>query len=373
MFVKAYEYRGGRGSLARFVEELAPAVSRLMRDVQFVYAMPAEPFALPSKDRHLRIGLRATRSRWVKMIDLARSEARLHDCARRLQKRGISVLVWEITPWLTSLWGSRITVTTVHDLLPLDYCTGRHWFYHRFVVVPALRRKLCCVADSRRTTNLLSDRAVASVTTVSCWVSPQLEAARMRAGFDPESPLLFVGNLVAYKNLNIILELYQATAVRRPLRCVVPREGARDLSQEVRRRRLDGRVEVISDLTDGQIARAYASAFALIFPSLDEGFGMPALEAMAHGLPVVASDTPIMHEVCGDAALYFAPCDLLDLSQGLQRLEHEDVWQAFSEAGRHRAALYSLDDAANRYRDIFENCLPALARSGLGIRQMLQA
>ena len=67
-----------------------------------------------------------------------------------------------------------------------------------------------------------------------------------------------------------------------------------------------------------ELARFYQSAVCLLFPSFHEGFGLPALEAMAHGCPVVASGIPSLREVCGDAALYCDPNDPSDIAEKIQ-------------------------------------------------------
>ncbi len=74
-------------------------------------------------------------------------------------------------------------------------------------------------------------------------------------------------------------------------------------------------VIMVGRLTDGEIAALYARAMAFVFPSLYEGFGVPPLEAMMFGCPVIASTADAVRETCGDAAAYFDPLDAEDLHQ----------------------------------------------------------
>jgi glycosyltransferase involved in cell wall biosynthesis len=86
------------------------------------------------------------------------------------------------------------------------------------------------------------------------------------------------------------------------------------------------------------IPRLYASSDIFVFPSLVESFGHPLVEAMASGLPVIASDIPVCREICGDAALYFDPLDPEALAQTLAALMHDGAWRSrLGRAGRMRA------------------------------------
>jgi glycosyltransferase involved in cell wall biosynthesis len=100
-------------------------------------------------------------------------------------------------------------------------------------------------------------------------------------------------------------------------------------------------------LPDSALAALYRTAACVAVPSLAEGFGLPALEAMASGCPILASDTPALKEVCGPAAEYFS--DLADLGPTLGRLVNDPArLGALRRAGRERLALYGWDEAARR-------------------------
>ncbi len=71
-------------------------------------------------------------------------------------------------------------------------------------------------------------------------------------------------------------------------------------------------------VNDSELANLYANAEALVFPSLMEGFGLPALEALAHGCPVIVSDIPVFHEILGDVPKYFDPHDEEALAECLK-------------------------------------------------------
>ena len=107
----------------------------------------------------------------------------------------------------------------------------------------------------------------------------------------------------------------------------------------------DPRILPAGRRTDQEIAALLRGAAGLIFPSLYEGFGIPPLEAMVHGCPVIASDIPATREVCADAALYFDPTDDAALADRMQTLLNNPD-PARLQAGRRRADAYSWSRSA---------------------------
>ncbi len=106
------------------------------------------------------------------------------------------------------------------------------------------------------------------------------------------------------------------------------------------------RIRITGYLTDDQIAEWYARAAIFAFPSLDEGFGMPVLEAMDAGIPVIAGNSSAMPEICGDAAELIDSRNQDDLASALQRLAHNDAYQTLLvERGHRRAAQFRWENA----------------------------
>ncbi|MBV8671413.1 MAG: glycosyltransferase, partial [Candidatus Eremiobacteraeota bacterium] len=117
---------------------------------------------------------------------------------------------------------------------------------------------------------------------------------------------------------------------------------------------------VTGPLEDALLQRLYAGAAVLAFPSRYEGFGLPILEAMVRGTPVIAADAASIPEVAGDAALYFAPGDAEGLARELTRVLSDRMLVArLSAAGVTRAAMFSWDRCADDTLSIFENVAAA--------------
>jgi glycosyltransferase involved in cell wall biosynthesis len=107
---------------------------------------------------------------------------------------------------------------------------------------------------------------------------------------------LYVGNAYPHKNLELLLHAADAAGVR------VVFVGKDDYFYK----RLGIQPETV---TDSVLSELYKNARALVFPSLMEGFGLPALEALANNCPVIVSDIPVFHEILGDVPIYFNPKD----------------------------------------------------------------
>lgn len=163
---------------------------------------------------------------------------------------------------------------------------------------------------------------------------------------------LFLSTLEPRKNLAGLLAAYAAlpAVIRRahPL-VLVGQMGWQEsnfaavLAEMLER----GEVRMLGYLRDELLPALYRRALALVYPSLYEGFGLPPIEAMATGCPVLVADVTAMPEVCGDAALYCDPLNLSSIRNGMLRLaEDADLRARLAAVGPARAALYTWEAAA---------------------------
>ena len=98
----------------------------------------------------------------------------------------------------------------------------------------------------------------------------------------------------------------------------------------------------------------FKKASAYIFPSLSEGFGIPGLNAMAAGLPVVCSDIPVLHEVYGEAAIYFNPHDPKDIAQKIKKVLTSDTGSELVKKGRKQVKKYSWQKMAAQTLSVYK-------------------
>jgi glycosyltransferase involved in cell wall biosynthesis len=130
--------------------------------------------------------------------------------------------------------------------------------------------------------------------------------------------------------------------------------GSEEILRGIAGSRAAPRIEVLGYLPESEIRRWYERAAIFAFPSLDEGFGMPVLDAMAFGVPVLTSNRSALAEVAGDAALLVDPEDSLAIAQGLKELAgSEELRREFVGRGRRRAASFTWETAASKTWSVY--------------------
>jgi glycosyltransferase involved in cell wall biosynthesis len=185
----------------------------------------------------------------------------------------------------------------------------------------------------------------------------------------PEGPrsgyILFVGTLEPRKNIDGLLAAYSALVERRPeapplvlAGASVP--GAETWRDTMARPPLAGRVSYLGYVKDGDRQSVYAGARLLVLPSFDEGFGLPVVEAMSLGVPVVCANRGSLPEVSGGAALLVDPEDLAGLSQAIERVAFDGALAGrLAEAGLRQAQRFTWPKAAELTRAAYERAIAA--------------
>ena len=177
--------------------------------------------------------------------------------------------------------------------------------------------------------------------------------------------VLGVGTLEPRKNLEAIVHAYSAMpeSYRRTYPLVlVGAKGWLTSGLEAALRPLvdQGHARPRGYVSDQALATLYSSAHVLVYPSLYEGFGLPPLEAMASGTPVIASARASLPEVVGDTGVLIDPASVDDLRGALQRLHgDEPYWQALAAAGLRRSKDFSWARCARQTLDVYRNVLAA--------------
>lgn len=267
-------------------------------------------------------------------------------------------------------------VVTVHDLVFLhcpDECPGlaaRIYAETMYRLVAARARRL--LTDSRAVAeDLVATLGVAREKIVPCLLggppaapppSPEaLAAARERYGL-PGPYLLSVGMQRPRKNLVRLVEAFAQSglATRGHRLVLVGPEDPRGepVGRAIAAAGLKDAVVRPGFVPEADLAALYAGARAFAFPSLLEGFGLPAVEAFMHGIPLAASRAPALPEVCGDAAEYFDPRDVAAMARALVRVADDEPRRAELVAhGRRRLAQLSWDVTALRTAKAYRQAL----------------
>jgi glycosyltransferase involved in cell wall biosynthesis len=223
-------------------------------------------------------------------------------------------------------------VTVVHDLLPLFFPAEypRQQYYFRSLVPRVLRRSRVIVADSESTRRDIAQSYGIAPEKIRV-IYPGYDPATYSAGTADrpcatreDSYLLYVGNLLPHKNLLSLLDALAILRRRHHARLIIRGDGqpayARAVLERVETLGLRDLVSFQSYSDGAALRDLYAGAACLVLPSLREGFGLPVLEAMACGTPVITSTTSSLPEVGGDAALLVDPYDAIDLADAMYRV-----------------------------------------------------
>ncbi|ACL03913.1 glycosyl transferase group 1 [Desulfatibacillum aliphaticivorans] len=169
-----------------------------------------------------------------------------------------------------------------------------------------------------------------------------------------------------HKNLDRLLQAYkilvQDKKVNAPL-VLVHTQGSEEIAlDKARRLGLGNKVIAFGKTIDGELAGLYGNAALFVYPSLYEGFGLPILEAMTSGTPVIASRAGAIPETAGNAALLFDPCNPEELAQAMERVLKDPITQKeMIERGKNRAREFSWENSAT--------AMLALAREAAGKRR----
>ena len=252
------------------------------------------------------------------------------------------------------------TVTTFHDLFVMTGEYSSAEFRERFTkqAREAAERSDLIIAVSQFTASqveFLLGVERSRIHVVPHGVEPS-ERSRERR----ERMVLFVGAIQKRKNVARLVHAFE----RMPRGWTLVLAGAADgfgAAEELAAvsaspRRLD--IEVAGYVSRAELEDLYARASIFAFPSLDEGFGMPVLDAMARGVAVVTSNCSAMPEVAGDAALLVNPHDEEDISDALARLAVEDGFRhELVERGRVRVAEFPWDRAVRETWQVYQQLL----------------
>jgi glycosyltransferase involved in cell wall biosynthesis len=250
-------------------------------------------------------------------------------------------------------------VLTVHDLIPLVFPdhfpkTARAW---KYLYAPAIRRARAIIAVSEHTKRDLA--RLLGVPAERVFVAPN---AYHPVGASPGDGaasglgryLLYVSSShYPYKNVIGLLRAFRLLRDRLPHKLVVVGQPVPRFSWQITRAaeelELGDSLRLCSNVPDAELSALYQGADVFVYPSLYEGFGMPPLEAMSCGVPVVASNRTAIPEVCGDAAYYVDAAQPAALAAAITEvLLNQALRQRLKEAGLERVKQFTWEQTARR-------------------------
>jgi|SRR3989344_2083647 len=266
-------------------------------------------------------------------------------------------------------------IVTIHDLI-----------HHRFSETSATTKNFAIFKLKRLAYQRVISRAVkksAKIITPSNFVKEEVaknfniakdkivvtyEAAeeeyfnRKPSTINRQPILIYVGNAYPHKNLNNLLDAIKLLTTHYSLPTthlilVCPRDIFWDrLEGEIKSRNLEKNVELKGYLKAQELKKLFQKATTYVFPSLSEGFGIPGLNAMASGLPVIASDIPTLKEIYEDAAIYFNPENAKDMAEKIKKVLSDSTTRSdLVEKGQAQVKKYSWEKMAKETLKVYES------------------
>lgn len=303
-----------------------------------------------------------------------------HDVRLALRLRRAGVQLFHM-PYLAAPWILPCRhIVTVHDAVDFLDLAGEEQTFAGIVQFQRTRRRLhrafrvlTVSQATRRDLQQIFGLPAAKIEVVYNALDARLavppsaeESERTLSRYSVQGPyLLYAGNVKPHKNLSRLIEAF--ALVKDELRSH-PRYGGLNLiligdelskHPQLRRAVVKSRtqhdVRFLGFVPPQVLGVFYARAAAFVFPSLYEGFGLPPLEAMALGAPVVTSNVSALPEVLGDAAQFVNPENVFDISRGIRQVLLDDALRArLIERGRQQVIKFSWDESVRRVLQIYQ-------------------
>lgn len=271
---------------------------------------------------------------------------------------------------MSCLLASR-TVVTVHDVIHLKFL--QYWpsvaarAYARFFfsrVIPKARAILTVSENTKRDLvemlSIPAERIIVTYPAISHArfqnpdpaLMPEFNALNL-----PHPYLLYVGNLKQFKNVERLVDVHQRlwASKKAPSLVLVGRNFIPGFDRKLSQAQ---GIRWLGEVRPALLPWLYKQALAFLFPSLYEGFGLPPLEAMASGTPVLCSNRGSLLEVVGDAALMIDPENIEEMAAGLTRLVDDDTLRKdLAAKGLMQAQRFSWNKMAEQTLRVYRDCL----------------
>ena len=262
-------------------------------------------------------------------------------------------------------------IITLQDLIPVKYPElnpkMKYHFYYSLPIMLKNSQAVICISENTKSDIIayygIKDKPIY---VIYAGLNRQQfyprENGTVKKRYGLTNYLLYIGDMRPYKNLERSLEAFARLNLRK-FKFVI--RGKKDPRFYPRiQKKIDGflllkdKVVFLGYVPEEDLPYLYSEAAAFVFPSLYEGFGLPPLEAMACGCPVVVSNVASLPEVCGDAAYYVNPYNIESIAEGMYKvLTDESLRRSLIEKGLERAKLFSWEKAAKEHLEVFKEVL----------------
>jgi len=262
----------------------------------------------------------------------------------------------------------------IHITDPVYSRSARSWVYARPMLNLVARKADHIVTISEYSKAQIVERLgvqAEKVTAIHCGVNGQFRCADRKEAYAAVSEalgiqepyLLFVGSLKPHKNIFTLLQAFMLLRQRHDIgqRLLIVGDDARWKSlllEECSRLGIRDNTTFVPYVSQELLPKVYAGADLLVMPSTIEGFGLPVLEAMASGTPVVCSRAASLPEVAGDAALYFDPASAKELADAIEKLlSSSELQENLRAKGLERAKQFTWEESTRKHVELYRRLL----------------
>lgn len=293
-----------------------------------------------------------------------------------IKKLGVDLM--HFTHFNVPFFYSGKFIVTIHDLILTKYPTQRatklgplkyklKHFGYQAIIRSAIKRAKAVIAVSKYTKEEIEEHfsvAAKKIFVTHEGVDPltlnDKDPNHVLGSYQIKKPyLLYVGNVYPHKNIEGLINAFEKVLVAKPdLKLVLV--GKHDyffqkIKNLVRQMGLDQKVIFTGFVTDEDLPHIYINAELYCFPSFCEGFGLPALEALYSGIPVVASDNSCLPEILGRAAIYFNPNSIEQITEKINYvLDNKTISDEMIERGYEQVKIFSWEKMAKATLDLYE-------------------
>lgn len=242
-------------------------------------------------------------------------------------------------------------VFTIHDLMHLFFYSRLHREYYRWVIAPLAKKAKKIITVSEYSKSLLVKKLGIPADLIRVIYNGVGENfLQNEREYELDRPyFLYVGNRRNYKNIPAMLEAFSKADIPKDFVFALSGHPEPEIETLIRTLGIESRVRFLGMIPEQDLPAVYKGAHATLFVSKMEGFGLPVIESMASGTPVLTSSGSSLSEIAGGAAICVAPGEIKAIRQGIEMLVHDEKTYLYCvEKGLERARDFSWDKTASQ-------------------------
>jgi len=304
----------------------------------------------------------------LKNIPFAREYRKIFQLPKILEKKRFDIIheTTQIGPFFRKTKFKKIV--TIHDLTPLRFPKTQSWqthLHHKVGLKKILRRvdKVIAVSKSTKKDILKFFNIKKSKINVIYEGYRKLEIGKnCLKKYKIQKPYLFyVGTLEPRKNIVNLIKGFKLSKINCQL-IIGGKKGWKyqEIFEIVKKEKLQKRVKFIGFVDDEDIGYLYKNAIAFIFPSLYEGFGLPILEAMSCGCPVITSNVSSLPEVTGNAAILINPRNTQEISKAIIKIQNNNIRENLIAKGHKNIQRFNWENMSKETIKIYKDLKKSL-------------